>query len=109
MLASLNGSHLVLMAFWENFTVLDRLNGSVEMVLVNFTVNGSGSLFVTMLQDGLVHDSRCDSLVDGGIVLPSFGTGMGMSVRFERLQLAIDEGTDRTRCNGEQTYHPYLP
>ena len=87
-LTCLNSGHLMLMALWEDFAVLDGLDGSVEMVLVDFAVDGSGSLLMTMFRDGLVHDSRCDSLVDGGVMLSSLGTGVGMSASSKIL--AID-------------------
>lgn len=48
-LFSLYGSHVVFVSLWEHLTILYRLNRSMEVILMDFTINGCLSLFVTVL------------------------------------------------------------
>lgn len=109
MLTCLNRCHLVLMTLWEHFTVLDRLDGSVEVVLVHLTVNGSGRLFMAVLRDGLIHDSWCDSLVDGGVMLSGLGAEVNILAKFESCVSKRAKKADRRSCNGRRTGLVNLP
>lgn len=68
-LFGLYGSHVVFMTLWEYLTVLDRLNGSVEVILVYFTINGCLGLLVTVFRDGFLNDSRGNSLMNSGVMV----------------------------------------
>jgi len=68
-LAVLDTAKLSTVLFWENFTVLNRLDGAVVVILVNFLVDGSVDLFVLVRFYDLLLHSRCYSLVDGGVVV----------------------------------------
>lgn len=87
-LAVLNTGHVVRVLFWENLTVMDRLDGGVMVVLVNLTVDRLGDILVTGVVDMLFLDGRVHSLqpvrrdqqggegtylVDGGIMLSILG------------------------------------
>ena len=63
--------NVVLMLFWKDFAILDGLNGCVEMVLVNFTIDGGLSLFMTMFDDSLLGHSGSDFLMNGCIMMSS--------------------------------------
>ena len=80
----LNRDDIVLMLFRENFTVVHRLDRGMVMVLVNLTVDGSGSLFVTLLDDSLVHNCRSNFLVNGGVMVTSLVPVEVSSVRGSR-------------------------
>lgn len=69
LLALLNGGHLVNVLLGENFTVLDWLHRGVVVILVDFTVDGSGGLLMTVLGDALIDYGRGDNLVDGGVIM----------------------------------------
>lgn len=69
LLALLNGSHLVDVLLWENFTVLDGLHRGVVVVLVDLTVDGGSSLLMAVLGDALVDYGRGDLLVNGGVIV----------------------------------------
>lgn len=71
MVTFLDGDDVVMMFLGKDFTVLDRLNGGVVMVLVDLTIDGSRGLLVTLLNDGLVHDGGSNLLVNGGVVVTS--------------------------------------
>ena len=77
----LNRNDVVLMLFRENFTVVHGLNGGMVMVLVNLAVDGSGSLFVTLLDDSLVHNCGSNLLVNGGVMVTSLVPMKRLSVR----------------------------
>ena len=62
---------IVLVLFGEYFAVLDWLNGRVEMVLMNFTIDGGLSLFMTVLGHCFLSDSRRDLFMNGGIMVSS--------------------------------------
>lgn len=47
-LFGLHRSHHVFMSLWEHLTILHRLDGCVEMILMNFTVDGCLSFLMTM-------------------------------------------------------------
>lgn len=80
LLALLDGGHLVNVLLWENFTVLDRLDRGVVVILVDLTVDGGGGLFVTVLGDILLHYSRGDLLVDGGVIVTGLVPVVNVSV-----------------------------
>lgn len=69
MFTVLNGNHVVRMLLGQNLTVLDRLNGCVKMILMNFTVNGSGGFLMTVFGDIFIHDSGSNFLVDSGVMV----------------------------------------
>ena len=69
MVTLLDGDDVVMMFLGEDFTVKDGLNGGVIMVLMDFTVDGGRGLFVTLLDDVLVHDGGSDLLVNGGVMM----------------------------------------
>lgn len=62
----LNASEVVGMLLWENFLVLDRLDGSVVMILMNFAIHSRGYILVVSRCNVLVLDGRIDALMDGG-------------------------------------------
>lgn len=80
LLALFNGSHLVDVLLWEDFTVLDGLHRGVVVVLVNLTVDGGSSLLMTVLGNILVDYGRGDLLMNGGVIVTGFGPVMAMSV-----------------------------
>lgn len=69
MLAMLDGDHVVGVLLRQNLAVLDRLHRSVVVVLVHLTIDGSRSLFMTVLADLLIHDCRSDLLMDSGVMM----------------------------------------
>ena len=71
--AVLNTDQVVVVLLWENLSVLDWLDGSVVVVLVNLLVDGSGDVVVVGAGDSLVLDCWCNLLVDGGVVVTSLG------------------------------------
>ena len=71
MVTFLNRNDVVMMFLGKDFTVKDRLNGGVVMVLVDLTIDGSSGLFVTLLNDVLVHDSGSNLLVNSGVMVTS--------------------------------------
>jgi len=71
--AVLDTGHLVAVFFRKNFTVLDRLNGSVVVILVNLAVYGGGDILVSGRSDVFLLNGGVDSLVDSGIVLSVLG------------------------------------
>jgi hypothetical protein len=68
-LTVLDSTKLSLMLFGKNFTVDDGLNSAVVVVLVNLLVYGSVDFLVYMRLDGLVCDSRSNSLMDCGVMV----------------------------------------
>lgn len=71
--AVLNGDEVVGVLLRKDLTVGNGLDGGVVVVLVNLLVDGSGDLLVLGRSDGLVKNSGCNALVDGGIVVTSLG------------------------------------
>ena len=69
MFTVLDGDHVVRMLLGQDLTVLDRLDGCVIVVLMNFTVNGSGGFLMTVFGDVFVHDGGCNFLVDSGVMV----------------------------------------
>lgn len=67
----LDRDDVVLMLFRENFTVVHGLDRGMVMVLVNLAVDGSGSLFVTLLDNSLVHNCGSNFFVNGGVMMTS--------------------------------------
>lgn len=56
----LNSTDVVGVLLWCNLSVLNWLDGSVVVILVDFTIDGSGSLLVSGLCNILVHDGWVD-------------------------------------------------
>ena len=71
MVTFLDGNDVVMMLFGKDFTVYNRLNGGVVMVLVDLTIDGSGGLLVTLLDDVLVDDGGSNLFVNSGVMVTS--------------------------------------
>ena len=71
--AVLNSYEVVGVLLGKDLTVGDRLDRGVVVILVDLLVNGSGDLLVLGRPDGLVKNSGCDALVNGGVVVTSLG------------------------------------
>lgn len=71
MFTVLNRDYVVLMLFWEDFTILDGLYRCVIVILVHLTIDGGGSLFVALLDDFLLHNSGSDLLMYSGVMMTS--------------------------------------
>ena len=69
MFTMLNRDHVVGMLLGQDLTVLDRLDGCVIVILMNFTVNGSGGFLVTVFGDIFIHDGGSNFLVDSGVMV----------------------------------------
>lgn len=80
LLALFNGSHLVDVLLWEDFTVLDGLHRGVVVVLVNLTVDGGSSLLMTVLGNIFVDYGRGDLLMNGGVIVTGLAPVIAMSV-----------------------------
>lgn len=63
----LHSGHVVLVLFREDFTVLNRLDGGVVVVLVDLAVDGFLHILVTRLYDLLLDDSGSNLLVHSGV------------------------------------------
>ena len=63
--------NVVLMLLWEDFTIFDWLYRSVIMVLMNFTVDGCSSFFVTVFGDLLIHYGGGNFLVNRCVMVTS--------------------------------------
>ena len=74
-LAALYSDEVVCVLLRKDLTVGDGLDRGVVVVLVNLFVDGSEDLLVLGLVDGLVEDGRCDTLMDGGVMVTSLGPG----------------------------------
>jgi len=72
-LAALYSDEVVCVLLREDLTVGDGLNRGVVVVLVNLFVDSSEDLLVLSLVDGLVEDGRCNTLVDGGVMVTGLG------------------------------------
>ena len=59
--------------FGKNLTVFYGLDRSVEVVLVDLSVDSGGSLFMTLLDDLLLYDGWGNFLMNGGIMVSSLG------------------------------------
>lgn len=71
-LAVLYGYDVVSMLLRQHFAILNGLNGCMEMILVDFAVDGCSSLFMTVFGDCLLSNGGSYSLMDGSIVVTSF-------------------------------------
>lgn len=78
-LAMLDATDLGSVCLGEDFTVMDRLDSAVVVVLVNLLVNGSVDLLVLVRLDRLVLDSRGNRLVDGCVVVTGAAHEVGDS------------------------------
>ena len=67
--AFLDGAHSMRMLLRKDLAILDRLYGSVVMVLVNLTVDGRGSFLMTVFGNVLVHNGWGHLFVNGGIMM----------------------------------------
>jgi hypothetical protein len=68
-LTVLDGTKLSLVPLGEDLAVNDGLNSAVVVVLVNLLVYCSVDLLMLVRLDGLVGDSRSNSLVDCGVMV----------------------------------------
>ena len=87
-IAVFNGSHIMRVLLWQNFTIFDWLNGGVVMVLMDLAIDGSGGFLVAVFGDILVHDCGSDLLVNCGVMVTSLVPaycGLASSLRYERL------------------------
>ena len=62
---------IVMVLLWKYFTILDGLDRGVEVILVDLAVNGSLSLFMTVLGHILIDNCWSDLLMNGGVVMTS--------------------------------------
>lgn len=67
--AVLNSGEVVVVLLREDVGVLDGLDRSVVVVLVDFLVDSSRDTVFLLLGDSLVDDGGVDLLVDGGVML----------------------------------------
>lgn len=65
----LNAAQLRSMLFWEDFAIVDWLDRSVIMILVNFSVHGSVDLFMLVRLDGFFLNTRCHGLVNRCVMM----------------------------------------
>lgn len=72
----LGGSYVGSVFLWQDFSVLDRLDGAVVVVLVDLFVDGRADFFVLMGLHDFVFDCGGYRLVDCGVVV----TGPGREV-----------------------------
>ena len=72
-LTVLDRDHVVFMPLRQHLAVLDRLDGSMVVILMHLSVDGGLSLLVTVFEDFLIHHSRSDLLVDGGVMVTRLG------------------------------------
>jgi len=78
-LAVLYGTKLGGVCLRKNLTILDGLNSAVVVVLVNLLIDGSVDLFVLVRLNSLVDYSRCNSLVDCGVMVAGLVGEVGES------------------------------
>ena len=97
MLTALHGKNVVLVALRKYFTVFDGLNGGMVVILMDLTVNGGGSFFVTVLGDSLVGYRGSHLFVNGGVMVSSFGPEYVVS-KSEPFNFQFD---DQVSCNGK--------
>lgn len=109
MFTVLDRNHVVRMLLGQNLAVLDGLDGCVKVILVNFTVNGSGGFLVAVFCDVLIHDSGSNFLVDSGVMVTrlvpakvnqrtaSWNGGATRSKDGLRFNI-VDEVINRSRC-----------
>lgn len=57
--------------------MLNRLDGSVVVILVNLLVDGCGHLFVAMRADLLLGNGSVDIFIDTGLVVTILGDEAG--------------------------------
>lgn len=67
----LDRGHVMRMLLRKYFTILHRLDGGVEMVLMDFSVDSGLSLLMTVLFDSLLSNGGSDSLVDSRVMVTS--------------------------------------
>jgi len=71
--AVLDGSEFVGVLFWENLTIVDRLDRSVVMILMHLTIHSGCCVLVVGLGYVLVLDGWVDGLMDSGVMLSILG------------------------------------
>lgn len=69
----LDRQHIRMMLFWQGNLFVDVLDGDVIVVLLDFFVNCSLHIFMLGTCDCLVCNGWRYSLVDGGVMMASFG------------------------------------
>lgn len=60
---------IVTMLFRENFTILDRLNCGMIVILMDLAVNSCGGFFVALFNDSLVYDSWSNCFMYSRVVM----------------------------------------
>lgn len=65
----LNADEVVVMLLRQNFSVIDGLDGSVVVILMNLLVDCGSHTILLVASDGLVLDGGSYSLVDGRVVV----------------------------------------
>jgi hypothetical protein len=78
-LAVLNGTELSDVLLWQNLAVLNWLNSTVVVILVNLLIHCCVDFLVLVGFDRLVNDRRGNSLVDGSIVVSRLAGEVGES------------------------------
>jgi len=78
-LAVLYGTKLGGVCLGENLTVLDGLNSAVVVVLVNLLIDGSVYLLMLVRLNSLVYYSRCNSLMNCGVMVAGLVGEVGES------------------------------
>jgi len=73
MLAFFNTDNVMGVFLGKDFSILDWLNRSVVMVLVNLAVHYFGGILVVCAGNMLVGDSGVDCLMDGSVMLSVLG------------------------------------
>ena len=68
-LAMFYGDETVLMLLWQDFTILNWLNGSMVMVLMNLSINSGGDLLMLLFLDVLLNNRRSYFLMDSSVMM----------------------------------------
>jgi len=96
MLTMLDRDDVVLVLLGKNLAVFYWLHGRMVVVLMNLTIDGSGSLFVLVFRDVLVDNGGGDLLVDCGVIVTSLApTESAMSVYMSRSLATKQTGGER--------------
>ena len=68
-LTVLDGKDVLLVLLGQDLPVLDRLNGCVVVILVNFLVDDRNDLLALLPFYSLLYNGRVDLFVDGSIMM----------------------------------------
>lgn len=96
--AVLDTCHLVGVLLWENLLVGDGLDRGVVVVLVNFTVDGGGNIFVSGWGDGLVGDGWVYGLEIVRISRLRMGRRIYLVDSGVMLSILVEEVTNSSLC-----------